>query len=347
MRKTLNILFLFLFSFYFNYIIAGPGDELKLPNKKNNEKQEPKGKGGFVSLLPTDGDGSLSMRNRGMAIGIDDPSIDAHLKNYTQQYLAKRSRWYTTIQSTPRYQKILQLYDHILPSYGIPKEIKYLSIIESDLQSNAVSIAGATGPWQIMYDEAKSYNLIRGNRDLRTDYEASTHAAAKLIKTLYKRYGDWLLVLSAYNAGIGRVDKAIRQSSSKDFWQVQRYLPNETRHHVRRFIATHYFFEGSGGATTLTASQLAKLKHKTDSKNGNLPLPTGMGILRIKGIYNAATVASFLGISETNFNYNNPDFNTTLASGEEYDMRIPADKIQHFIDNREAILQQGINDLLK
>lgn len=326
----------------------GPGDELKLPKKnKKEQKEDNKGVKGFVSLLPDADNGDMpnSMRNKGLAMHIGDRSVEAHLKDYTQQYLAKRGNWYNTIKTTPRYQNIFSLYDRILSSYGIPKELKYLSVIESDLKATAVSVAGATGPWQIMYDEAKSYNLIRGGRDLRTDYEASTHAAAKLIRTLYKRYNDWLLVLSAYNAGMGRVDKAIRQSGSKDFWKVQRYLPNETRHHVRRFIATHYYFEGTGGVTTLSARDAAKQKSVEDRKAGILE--PGMGILRIKGIYHAGTVAKSLGIDEKTFDYNNPAFNSTLGSGAEYDMRIPSEKIQMFINNRETILQQGINELLK
>lgn len=347
MKKISYILLIGCFAFNIFTANAGPGDELKLPKKDKQDTEETKGKSGFVSLLSTGNDVGNSLRNRGMAMGIDHSEMNEQLKDYTKQYIAKRSNWYNTIKSTPRYQKIFQLYDRILPNYGIPKEIKYLSVIESDLKANAVSVAGATGPWQIMFDEARSYNLIRGGKDLRTDYEASTHAAAKLIKTLYKRYGDWLLVLSAYNAGMGRVDRAIKQSGSKDFWKVQRYLPNETRHHVRRFIATHYFFEGSGGATTLTAAQAAKIKNNSDRKNKDLPLIPGMGILRIKGIYNATTIAEYLSIDQKTFDYNNPDFNRTLASGEAYDMRIPSEKIQIFIDNRETILQEGINEMLK
>lgn len=320
---------------------AGPGDKLNLPDGK---KERPKGKDGFVSLLSGEKIDN-SMRNKGMAMNLNDPDVKAHLKDYTREFLAKREKWYNSIKSTPRYQNIFTLYDRILPKYGIPKELKYLSVIESGLQANLVSHAGATGPWQIMYDEGKTYNLIRGGRDLRTDYELSTHAAAKLIRSLYKYYGDWLLVLSAYNAGMGRVNKAIGQAGSKDFWKVQQFLPNETRHHVRRFIATHYFFEGTGGITTVTADEAEKLKSIAERKTGKLQ--PGMGILRIKGIYHASTVAKFLDVEEKTFNYNNPDFNHKLGSGAEYDMRIPSEKIQIFINNRKTILQQGIDELLK
>ena len=329
-------------------VFSGPGDELKLPKKdKKEQKEENKGVKGFVSLLPKDGtsaDGN-SMRNRGLAMNINNRDVEAHIKDYTKQYLAKRDKWYNTVKTTPRYQNIFSLYDRILSSYGIPKELKYLSLIESDLKATAVSVAGATGPWQIMYDEAKSYNLIRGGRDLRTDYEASTHVAAKLIRTLYNRYNDWLLVLSAYNAGMGRVDKAIKQAGTKDFWKVQHYLPNETRHHVRRFIATHYYFEQIGDNITTTAKNSEKIKNIEQSNRGLLQ--PGMGILRIKGIYHAGTVANYLDIDEKTFNYNNPDFNIVLGSGAEYDMRIPSEKIQLFLANKETILQKGINELLK
>ena len=160
-------------------------------------------------------------------------------------------------------KKYFEIYDHVLSEYGLPKELKYLSVIESELTSKARSVAGAVGPWQIMEEEALRMGLrINPGVDERKSFRKSTHAAAKILKELYTQFNDWTLVIAAYNCGAGRVRQAIRKSGSKNFWNLQGFLPHETRCHVKRFIGTHYFFEGSGGLTTMTASELKRYKLK-------------------------------------------------------------------------------------
>ena len=88
-----------------------------------------------------------------------------------------------------------------------------------------------------------------------SDYIKSTNAACKILKELYNTYGDWLLVIAAYNAGAGSVNRAIAKAHSKNFWDIQYYLPLETRNHVKKFIATHYFFEGDGSIATVTGNE--------------------------------------------------------------------------------------------
>lgn len=156
-----------------------------------------------------------------------------------------------------------EIYDRILTQYGLPKELKYLSVIESDLISKAVSRSGAVGPWQIMSEEARGRGLrINSRVDERTSFKKSTHAAAKILKELYGEFNDWTLVIAAYNCGDGRVKQAIRKSGSRNFWALQEYLPLETRCHVKRFIGTHYIFEGSGGITTMTAAEFKRYQLK-------------------------------------------------------------------------------------
>ncbi|MCW3109739.1 MAG: lytic transglycosylase protein [Segetibacter sp.] len=156
-----------------------------------------------------------------------------------------------------------EMYDRILSDYGLPKELKYLSVIESDLISKAVSVSGAVGPWQIMAEEATRMGLrINSRVDERKNFKKSTHAAAKILKELYTQFNDWTLVIAAYNCGAGRVRKAIRKSGSRNFWYLQAYLPRETRCHVKRFMGTHYIFEGSGGLTTMTATEVKHYKLK-------------------------------------------------------------------------------------
>src|SRR5688572_11332646 len=144
----------------------------------------------------------------------------------------------------------------ILAQHGLPVELKYLSVIESALKTYAVSWAGAVGPWQFMPATARTLGLRVSKRvDERTDFHKSTHAAAKYLTDLYGLYGDWLLVIAAYNGGPGRVDAAIRKARSRNFWDLQYYLPTESRNHVKKFIATHYIMEGEGGITTLTKKE--------------------------------------------------------------------------------------------
>ena len=148
--------------------------------------------------------------------------------------------------------------DSIFTKYHLPIELKYLAVVESELNAKARSHVGAAGPWQLMATTARDLSLkVRGRYDERTNYYKSTVAAAKYLRDLYGQFGDWLLVIAAYNSGPGKVLYAIKQTGSHNFWAIQRYLPPETRGHVKRFIATHYYFEGDGSITTLTKKETA------------------------------------------------------------------------------------------
>jgi len=137
--------------------------------------------------------------------------------------------------------------DSVMDHYELPEELRYLAVIESELQPTAVSRVGAKGPWQLMAETARELGLKVGRRsDERTNYYKSTWAAALYLRDLHREFGDWLLVLAAYNAGPGPVYRAMRLAGSRNFWALERYLPAETRQHVRRFIATDYYFTSSG-----------------------------------------------------------------------------------------------------
>lgn len=150
----------------------------------------------------------------------------------------------------------------ILTRHDIPVQLKYLAVVESELKTDARSKAGAVGMWQLMSQTARELGLkVNGKTDERKNFRKSTAAAAKYLKTLYKYYGDWLLTIAAYNSGPGVVNTAIKKSGSRNFWKLQHHLSAETRGHVKRYIAIHYFFEDSGSVTTLTkAENVAYLK---------------------------------------------------------------------------------------
>lgn len=146
--------------------------------------------------------------------------------------------------------------EKILVKRGLPAEMVYLAVVESKLKNKATSGAGAAGIWQLMPVTARSLGLrITGKIDERRYIIQSSVAAAKYLQELYKQFDDWLLVVAAYNCGSGNVYKAIKQSGSRDFWKLQRFLPKETRDHVKRFIATHYYYEGEGSIVTLTKTE--------------------------------------------------------------------------------------------
>jgi len=146
--------------------------------------------------------------------------------------------------------------DSVFEQCELPVELKYLAFVESGLKLNPVSSSGAIGPWALMPKAAKQYGLkIFGKKDERLNYYKSTQAAAGLLSDLFDKYGDWLLVIDAYNCGPGGVQKAIKKSGSRNYWVLQNFLPEETRKHVKKFIAVHYYFEGHGGVTTMTKAE--------------------------------------------------------------------------------------------
>ena len=151
--------------------------------------------------------------------------------------------------------------DSVLNIYHLPLELKYLAVIESELKPSALSHVGARGPWQLMPATAQVLGLKTSHQnDERTNYYKSTIAAAKYLRDLYAQFNDWLLVLAAYNGGPRPVYNAIQKSGSKNFWVLQNYLPAESRDHVKKFIATHYYFEGRGSETTLTRAENLEFK---------------------------------------------------------------------------------------
>ncbi|UKK51765.1 transglycosylase SLT domain-containing protein [Prevotella sp. E13-17] len=136
----------------------------------------------------------------------------------------------------------MPIFEEALEAYQVPLELKYLPIIESALNPTAVSRVGATGLWQFMVSTGKMYNLeINSLIDERRDPVKASYAAAHLLSDLYKVYGDWNLVIAAYNCGPGNINKAIaRAGGERDYWKIYPYLPKETRGYVPAFIAANY-----------------------------------------------------------------------------------------------------------
>ncbi len=273
--------------------------------------------------------------------------INPQAVSYVQNYIKVYGKHLERIKLWGK--PYLDMYDGILSEHGLPKELKYLSVIESDLKAGAVSVAGAVGPWQIMDFEARRMGLkVNGKTDERSSYYKSTHAAARILKELYTQFDDWLLVLAAYNAGQGRVRQAIKKSGSKDFWVLQKYLPLETRNHVKKFIGTHYVFEGNGGLTTMTAAETDLLEYNLRNKqlpsNAQLNYPDTK-MANITGRYNAAVLAKNIGMDIKVFQKLNPNFDQGIRTGE-YALRLPAEKMKVFVEKKDLILNESLMGLL-
>jgi membrane-bound lytic murein transglycosylase D len=136
------------------------------------------------------------------------------------------------------------VFEEALDREGMPIELKYLPVVESALNPHARSRVGATGLWQFMLGTARMYDLkVNSYVDERKNPYKATEAAIQYLKRSYEEYGDWLLAIASYNCGPGNVRKAIaRSGGKKDFWEIRRYLPRETRGYVPAFIAATYVF---------------------------------------------------------------------------------------------------------
>ena len=278
---------------------------------------------------------------------LNDVQLNPQAVSFVQEYIRKQGEELEKMKTWGK--PYFDLYDNILESYGIPKEMKYLSVIESHLVSGLVSWAGAVGPWQIMPDEAKRFGLRTGSVDERMDYFKSTTVAAQLMKELHDQFGDWLLVVAAYNGGAGSVRKAIRKSGSRDFWALQYYLPEETRNHVKKFIGTHYAFEGSGGLTTMTASE-TKAQEFASSElvpqitTGDMNNTT---VVEISGRYNSSIIANGLSMDINQFNKWNPGFDKSLSEGKKYSMRLEKEKASAFEARKGNLLMESVRALIQ
>lgn len=165
--------------------------------------------------------------------------FNKEVKRYINSYVKHGRR--TTERILGRSAVYFPIFEYYLELYNLPEDLKYLTIIESALITKAISPKGAGGLWQFIRSTGRSYDLkINNYVDERFDIHKSSEAAARLLSDLYVRYGDWSLVIAAYNSGTVNVDRAIRKTRSKDFWKIRKHLPKETQDYVPKFIAASY-----------------------------------------------------------------------------------------------------------
>ena len=218
------------------------------------------------------------------------------------------------------------IFEEALDYYGLPLELKYLPVIESALDPTAVSPVGAAGLWQFMISTAKRYNLeINSVVDERCDPIKSSYAAAHFLSDLYKIYGDWNLVIAAYNCGPGNVNKAIRRAGGiKDYWAIYPYLPKETRGYVPAFIAANYIMN-------------YYCEHNICPFETTLPLTADT--LTINRNVRMEAISETCGISMDELKALNPQYRTTLIPGDSRTctLKMPATAIAAFIEAGDSV----------
>jgi membrane-bound lytic murein transglycosylase D len=172
-------------------------------------------------------------------VTIVNPVYTPAVRSYLNTYIYRRPEQTSVMLGWAAYY--FPKFEQALSDEGLPLDLKYLAIVESALNPNAISRSGAGGLWQFMKPTAKECGLKCGTYiDERMDPEKSTRAAAIYLKQLYTMFGNWELVMAAYNAGPGRVRSAVKRAGTTDFWKLARYLPAETQAYVPGFIAASY-----------------------------------------------------------------------------------------------------------
>lgn len=259
--------------------------------------------------------------------------IDMPYNQIVRQYIERYTK-----NGRPQVSAILGLgiyyfpiFEQALEAEGLPLELKYLPVIESSLDPNAVSKSGAAGLWQFMIGAAKGYNMeVNSLVDERRDPYTSSQKAAKLLKDLYSTYKDWSLAIAAYNCGPGTVNKAIRRAggdpSKQDFWSIYYYLPQETRGYVPMFIAANYVMNYYG-------------KHNISPVLPTKPLVTDT--IGVPKRVHFDQISSVLNIPKDELRVLNPQFRADLIPGtpeKPYFLILPSQQVHAYIMSEDQIL---------
>ncbi|WP_238784271.1 lytic transglycosylase domain-containing protein [Blattabacterium cuenoti] len=236
-------------------------------------------------------------------------------------------------------EKIISLSDHYFPifeekleKYHLPKELKYVAIIESNLNSTITSQAGAQGIWQIMPETGKKYNLkINHLYDERNDPVKSTEVACRYFKYLYKKIGNWELVLAAYNAGPGKIDKILirHRKEKKDFWNLWEALPKETKNYIPKFIAINYVMNYYKEHNIYSPLETPYHFHK---KRKFIPIKKEKMFLKL-----FSSTLNISVFSSKNLKLINPQYFGDLLPPEKYFFRSPG-KVIFFQKKRKKII---------
>lgn len=220
----------------------------------------------------------------------------------------------------------MPIFEQALEAYNMPLELKYLPVIESGLNPNAVSHAGATGLWQFMLATGKRYGLtVNTLVDERRDPIKASYAAAHYLSDLYKIFGDWNLVIAAYNCGPENINRAIhRAGGERDYWKIYPYLPRETRGYVPAFIAANYIMN------YYCEHNICPMRTQLPAKSDTVVVNRDVHLQQI---------AAVCGLSMDELRTLNPQYRRDIVNGlaGASAIRLPEMAINTFIDNEDSI----------
>jgi len=254
-----------------------------------------------------------------------DLQYNEYTKAFINLYVNKRKKLSSSVLGlAPMYFPMIE---EELDRFNMPLELKYLAVVESALNPAARSRVGAQGLWQFMYRTGKMYDLeVTSYTDDRMNPYKATVAACQFMTDLYKMYGDWNLVLAAYNSGPGNVNKAIRRSGGhKDYWKIRPYLPRETRGYVPAFIAVNYMMNYAP-------------EHKLYAQNTQL-FDNNVDTLEIKTEISFKQLADYIFVSEEELKFYNPMYKLSYIpkSKTSNTLVLPKNKVGLYLQNEKAI----------
>ena len=243
----------------------------------------------------------------------------------------------------------MPIFEEALEMYQLPLELKYLPIIESALNPTAVSRVGAAGLWQFMPATGKQYGLkLNSLVDERRDPVKSSQAAARYLRDLYKIFGDWNLVIAAYNCGPENINKAIRRANNvtslkgadgeslpvvKDYWHIYPYLPRETRGYVPAFIAANYIM------TYYSLHNICPMTTRLPAKSDTVMVSRNVHLEQ---------VAAVVGLNIDLLRSLNPMYRRDVVPGatEPSPLRLPMADVGRFLDLEDSVYTYRANELL-
>ncbi|MBR1962816.1 MAG: transglycosylase SLT domain-containing protein [Alistipes sp.] len=247
------------------------------------------------------------------------------VRNFINQYLSGRWSPLSRVVGLSRYY--FPIVEEELIAAGLPLELRYLPIIESNLSIRATSRMGAVGLWQFMPATGKNLGLeINSLVDERCDILKSTRAACRFLAHLYRAYGDWTLAIAAYNCGPGNVNRAIARAGSQcnTYWDIYDYLPRETRGYVPKFIAAAYAY---------TYHQAHNIEPTA------IPDCVATDTVMIRRVLHLGQVASTLNIPIETLRDLNPQYKLDIipATKKAYSLRLPTSYTSEFVASEKEI----------
>jgi len=287
----------------------------------------------FDSLNPYVSDSLMMRRLAEMPTVIKMP-YNSIIRQFIDKYEETRRKQVSVMLGIGEYY--YPMFEQMLEKYRMPNELKYLSVVESALNPNAVSRVGATGLWQFMFGTGKSYGLeINSLVDERRDPVKSTEAAVRYLRDLHNIFGDWHLAIAAYNCGPGNVNKAIRRAGGKkDYWDIYYFLPRETRGYVPLFIAANY---------VMTYAK----EHRIYPVRTEYPMHTDTLMLSNKIHFDQ--ISGVVGVPKDDLIKLNPQYRREIIPGtvdKPQSVCLPANFTLAFIDYQDSIPNYKSGDLL-